>query len=129
MIGVDLKKDPARLHAAYNDAAGVTAAFNLNVLRHINRELGSDFDEGGFYHHAFYNVPLGRMEMHLVSKQRQTVRLDGQHAFTFVEGESIHTESCQKYTIASFVKLATAAGYESTAVWTDELLQFSVQLL
>ncbi|MDB5328440.1 MAG: L-histidine N(alpha)-methyltransferase [Phycisphaerales bacterium] len=128
LIGVDLKKDPARLHAAYNDAAGVTAAFNLNVLRHINRELGSDFNEDAFHHHAFYNVPLGRMEMHLVSKRRQSVTV-GSGTFDFDDGESIHTESCHKYTVNSFRRLASSAGYSASVAWTDPSSQFSLHQL
>jgi dimethylhistidine N-methyltransferase len=127
LIGVDLKKDPARLHAAYNDADGVTAAFNLNALRRINADLGSDFDESAFAHYACYQPRLGRMEMHLVSRRRQIVHLGGGVHVHFDEGESIHTESCHKYTLDSFAALAARAGYRREAVWTDAKSDFSVQ--
>jgi dimethylhistidine N-methyltransferase len=127
LIGVDLKKDPAALHAAYNDAAGVTAAFNLNLLRRINRDIGSDFKLEAFAHYAYYNPALGRVEMHLVSRQSQTVNLADGVAARFEEGESIHTESCHKYTLQTFGALAAEAGYRRTAVWTDPQRWFSVQ--
>lgn len=129
LIGVDLKKDPSVLHAAYNDADGVTAAFNLNILHRINREIGSDFDPDAFAHYAFYQPAAGRMEMHLVSGRRQTVRLGGSETARFAEGESIHTESCYKYTTESFATLVARAGYRQTAAWTDSRGWFSVQLL
>lgn len=128
LIGVDLKKDPNILHAAYNDAAGVTAAFNLNLLRRINRDIGSDFDVDAFAHYAFYEPTAGRMEMHLVSRRRQTVDLGGATAH-FADGESIHTESCYKYTTDSFAALVAKAGYRPQATWTDSRGWFSVQLL
>lgn len=128
LIGVDLKKDPAVLHAAYNDSAGVTAAFNRNVLRHIIGQLGSDFDEATFDHYAFYNVPVGRMEMHLVSRTKQTVRV-GDTAFDFAAGESIHTENCYKYSVPAFQALAARAGYVAGRVWTDAEAKFSVHYL
>lgn len=128
LIGVDLKKDPAVLHAAYNDSAGVTAAFNRNVLRHINDQLGSDFNEAGFDHYAFYNVPAGRMEMHLVSRAKQTVTIDDR-TFTFAAGESVHTENCYKYTVPAFQTLAAKAGYTAEQVWTDADQRFSLHFL
>ena len=118
LIGVDLKKDPVRLHAAYNDAKGVTAAFNLNLLARINRELGGDFDLRRWRHYAFYNAALGRVEMHLASSVRQTARI-GRHRFRFDRGETIHTENSYKYSIADFQGLARSAGLRSAKVWTD----------
>jgi dimethylhistidine N-methyltransferase len=129
LIGVDLKKDPHILHAAYNDSAGVTAAFNLNILRHINRALGSAFDLSTFAHYAFYNVPAGRMQMHLVSRLAQTIPLGAGARVTLAEGESIHTESCHKYTLDSFDALANAAGYTTTHTWLDPERLFSVHML
>ena len=125
LVGVDLKKDANVLHAAYNDAKGVTAAFNLNLLRRINRELGGDFDLRRFAHYAFYNPGPGRIEMHLVSLARQTVDV-GAHRFAFDAGESIHTENSYKYSITEFQGLAAKAGFEGTKVWTDRRGLFSV---
>jgi dimethylhistidine N-methyltransferase len=127
LIGVDLVKDPATLHAAYNDAAGVTAAFNLNLLRRINRDIGSDFKLEAFAHYAYYNPALARVEMHLVSRQQQTVDLADGLTARFYEGESIHTESSHKYTLESFHALAEKAGYRRIAVWVDPRHWFSVQ--
>lgn len=118
LLGVDLKKDPAILHAAYNDAAGVTAAFNLNLLARINRELGADFDLRRWRHYAFYNAALGRIEMHLVSMRAQAVAL-GEHRFRFAAGETIHTENSYKYSLDGFRELAARAGFSSAKVWTD----------
>jgi len=128
LLGVDLVKDPAVLHAAYNDAQGVTADFNLNLLRRANRELGTDFDPEGFAHAAFYNAPLQRIEMHLVSRRAQAVTLDGQR-YAFEEGETIHTENSYKFTIESLRALATLAGFRPAAVWTDPDRLFSVHWL
>ena len=128
LLGVDLVKDPARLHAAYNDAEGVTAAFNLNLLRRANRELGTDFDLEGFSHAAFYNAPLRRIEMHLASRRAQTVTLDGQR-FHFEEGETIHTENSYKFTVDGLQALAVKAGLRPAAVWTDPERLFSVHWL
>lgn len=128
LIGVDLKKDPAILHAAYNDAAGVTAKFNLNILQHINRELGADFDLAGFTHDARWRPEEGRIEMHLVSNRRQTVRVDG-HKFEFTAGESIHSEDSHKYTIEEFHTLAAAAGWRAHRHWTDADDLFSLHYL
>ncbi|VTU23105.1 L-histidine N(alpha)-methyltransferase [Variovorax sp. RA8] len=128
LLGVDLVKDPARLHAAYNDAQGVTAAFNLNLLRRANRELGTDFDLEGFSHAAFYNAPLRRIEMHLASRRAQTVTLDGQR-FQFEEGETIHTENSYKFTVDGLRALAVKAGLRPAAVWTDPERLFRVHWL
>jgi dimethylhistidine N-methyltransferase len=128
LIGVDLKKNPATIHAAYNDSAGVTAAFNLNILRRLNREIGSDFEADSFCHYAFYNPWLGRVEMHLVSKRQQQVLFPGGEGVYFEEGETIHTESCYKYTLQEFADLAAAAGYRRERVWLDARNWFSVQL-
>jgi dimethylhistidine N-methyltransferase len=128
IIGVDLPKDPAILHAAYDDAAGVTAAFNLNLLHRINRELGADFDPAAFGHEARWNAGDSRMEMHLVSRIRQTVAL-GPNSFEFVPGESIHTENSYKYGIDTFSRLARAAGYATMVAWTDAAALFSIHVL
>ena len=118
LVGVDLRKDANVLHAAYNDSRGVTAAFNLNLLARINRELGADFDLGRFSHYAFYNAAAGRIEMHLVSLARQSVRVAG-HRFRFDRGESIHTENSYKYSVEGFRALAARAGYAGKKLWTD----------
>jgi len=118
LIGVDLVKDPVRLHAAYNDANGVTALFNKNLLARANRELGCDFDLSQFAHSAFYNAPLQRIEMHLLSLRSQTVHLNAQ-AYAFNEGETLHTEYSHKFTIAGVQQAAQSAGLQTTAVWTD----------
>jgi dimethylhistidine N-methyltransferase len=118
LVGVDLKKDANVLHAAYNDARRVTAAFNLNLLARINRELGADFALQRFSHYAFYNAPLGRIEMHLVSLARQSVRI-GRHRFAFDAGESIHTENSYKYSVEDFRALAADAGFTGKKVWMD----------
>ncbi len=128
LIGVDLKKDPARLNAAYNDAQGITADFNLNLLTRINRALHADFDVDMFRHHAFYNTALGRIEMHLVSKDAQQVRV-GNKCFEFAQGEGIHTENSYKYAIDEFQGLAQQAGFTPAAVWTDAERLFSVHYL
>jgi dimethylhistidine N-methyltransferase len=118
LVGVDLKKDATVLHAAYNDAKGVTAAFNLNLLARINRELGGDFDLRRWRHYAFYNAALGRIEMHLVSLERQAVRI-GRHRFAFDRGETIHTENSYKYSVAEFRALAARAGFKPRRTWID----------
>lgn len=128
LLGADLAKDPAVLHAAYNDAQGVTAAFNLNLLARANRELGTDFDLGGFWHSAFYNAGQQRIEMHLVSRRRQRVRLAGE-AFDLPEGLSLHTENSYKYTVDGLQSLAERAGFRPGAVWTDARALFSVHWL
>jgi len=128
LIGVDLKKDRAVLDAAYDDAGGVTAAFNLNLLARINRELGADFDLEGWRHRAFYHEARGRIEMHLVSTRAQTVHVAGE-AFDFAPGETIHTENSYKYGIEEFQRIAAQAGFQPDAVWTDPQALFSVHLL
>jgi dimethylhistidine N-methyltransferase len=128
LIGVDLVKDPATLHAAYNDAQGITAQFNLNLLARANTELGTHFRLDQFAHSAFYNPPLQRIEMHLVSLCDQTVPLAGERLH-FQEGSSIHTESSYKYTVAGFQALASRAGFRPDAVWLDEARQFSLHWL
>jgi dimethylhistidine N-methyltransferase len=125
LIGVDLKKDPRVLHSAYNDAAGVTADFNLNLLARINRELGANFDVNRFAHYAFFNPAPGRVEMHLRSLEQQTVHISGE-SFHFTRGESIFTESSYKYTIEGFTALAAEAGYRQTHCWTDAQQLFAV---
>ncbi len=128
VLGVDLKKDPAVLHAAYNDARGVTAAFNKNLLLRMNAELGADFDPNAFDHYAFYDPRRGRIEMHLVSKRAQTVKVDGWR-FSFKEGESICTERSYKYDLASAKDLAAAAGLTLENAWLDDARRFAVLLL
>jgi uncharacterized SAM-dependent methyltransferase len=128
LIGVDLKKDPDVLHRAYNDREGVTAAFNLNLLERINRELNADFQLDNFQHYAFYNPKESRIEMHLVSLRDQIVHL-GDLSIHFTKGESIWTESSYKFSLDGFAKLAMAAGFKVERVWTDERQWFSVQYL
>jgi len=128
IVGVDLVKDAAVLNAAYNDAAGVTAAFNLNLLRRINRELGADFDLERFRHDAFYNPGKSRIEMHLTSAVAQKIHL-GEHTIRFARDETIHTESSYKYTIETFRSLAATAGWSPVAAWTDARQYFSVHAL
>ena len=118
LVGVDVRKDATVLHAAYNDARGVTAAFNLNLLKRINRELRGNFDPRKFAHYAFYNPDAGRIEMHLVSLARQAVRV-GAHRFELDVGESIHTENSYKYSVEGFRALAAAAGFRAKRLWTD----------
>lgn len=128
LVGVDLKKAAARLNAAYNDARGVTAEFNLNLLQRINRELGADFDLAAFRHQAFYNEPLGRIEMHLLSMKEQRVTLGGR-TIRFAAGETIHTENSCKYTVAEFEALARGSGFEPVACWSDAERLFAVHYL
>ncbi|MBY6244091.1 L-histidine N(alpha)-methyltransferase [Methylosinus sp. Sm6] len=128
VIGVDLKKDPARLLAAYNDPHGVTAAFNLNLLARINRELDGGFDLDGFCHQAIYDAAEGRIEMRLVSRRPQEARAAGR-AFGFRRGEAIHTESSYKYALAEFRETARAAGWSPRRAWRDEAGLFSVHEL
>ncbi len=128
LVGVDLAKDPAILEAAYNDAAGVTAAFNRNMLVHINRELGADFEPSRFAHRAFFHAESSRIEMHLVSTGAQDVNVAGRR-FSFRDGESIHTENSYKYGIADFQALARRAGFTPQDVWTDPQGLFSVHFL
>jgi dimethylhistidine N-methyltransferase len=128
LLGVDLVKNPATLHAAYNDSAGVTAAFNLNVLGRANRELGTDFRTDAFAHYAFYNTAEMRIEMHLVSLKPQEVRLDGS-SYKLGHGDTIHTENSYKYTIEGMRALATEAGFVPATVWTDPDKMFSLHWL
>jgi dimethylhistidine N-methyltransferase len=128
LIGVDLKKDPSMLHRAYNDRQGVTAAFNLNLLERINRELRGDFQVDSFEHYAFYSPREGRVEMHLVSLRDQTAQLDDV-TVPFVKGESIWTESSYKFNLDEFQQMAATAGFEVERVWMDEQQWFSVMYL
>ncbi|MGY4377595.1 dimethylhistidine N-methyltransferase [Bradyrhizobium sp. i1.3.6] len=128
IIGADLEKEERVLHDAYNDAAGVTARFNLNVLVRINRELGGNFDLSAFTHRAIYNRERHRIEMHLISKKSQTVRLLGT-SFSFRPGESIHTENSYKYSLERFAALALGAGWQVRESWTDAAKMFSVHAL
>jgi len=128
VVGVDLRKHGAVLHAAYNDATGITAAFNMNLLTRINRELGADFDLKAFRHRAFYNGVRGRIEMHLESLKPQTVRVAGD-AFVFREGETIHTENSYKYSVSGFQQLASRAGWRPVDCYIDENSLFSVHYL
>jgi dimethylhistidine N-methyltransferase len=128
IIGVDLVKDPAILNAAYNDAAGVTAAFNLNLLERINRELDGEFKLDNFRHRAFYNREKQRVEMHLVSCVRQKVRVMGK-LVDFRHGETIHTENSYKYTVELFRSHARSAGWTPAASWLDAQGYFSVHAL
>jgi dimethylhistidine N-methyltransferase len=125
LIGIDLKKDSRIIEAAYNDRLGVTAEFNLNLLRRMNRELGSNFDLAQFSHRACYNSQLGRVEMYLVSRSAQTVHLGGE-VVEFAAGESICTEHSHKYTIDEFATVAASAGLTLRRVWTDENRYFAV---
>ncbi|MFQ5401336.1 MAG: L-histidine N(alpha)-methyltransferase [Anaerolineae bacterium] len=128
LIGVDLKKERSILHNAYNDSAGITAAFNLNVLARLNHELGTDFDLDGFRHQAIYNEQAGRIEMHLISLREQRVLLNGS-VISFAAGETIWTESSYKYALKEFAALASQAGFTVAKVWTDPQQLFSVQYL
>jgi uncharacterized SAM-dependent methyltransferase len=110
---------------AYDDAAGVTARFNLNLLTRINRELGGDFVVGKFVHAARWNENESAVEMHLVSQCAQTVRVAGRQ-FEFTSGESIHTESSRKYDIAGFTSLANRTGWQVERVWTDPAARFAI---
>jgi dimethylhistidine N-methyltransferase len=128
LIGVDLKKPTSILIPAYNDRRGVTAAFNLNLLARINRELDGDIDLGCFYHDAVWNEADGRIEMYLVSRARQIVHVQGR-PFAFAEGERIHTENSHKYTVAEFQTLAGTSGWQPVKAWTDSDELFSLHLL
>lgn len=128
VVGVDLIKDRSILEAAYNDRAGITAAFNRNILIRINRELGGDFNPAFFRHLSFYNAAQNRVEMHLVSLRRQTVHVDGVR-FHFAEHERIHTESSYKYTVKGFQDLARFAGWAPCAALSDRKHWFSLHVL
>jgi dimethylhistidine N-methyltransferase len=128
IIGVDLEKDERVLYDAYNDSAGVTARFNLNVLVRINRELGGNFDLSGFIHRSIYNRDRHRIEMHLISRKAQNVRILGNN-FSFRPGESIHTENSYKYSLERFTALARGSGWSVRKSWTDKARMFSVHSL
>ena len=128
IVGVDMRKDVDRLIAAYDDAAGVTAAFNRNLLVRMRAELGADVDPDGFAHEARYDAAHGRIEMHLVARRRQTIAFEG-HVFDFAPGETIHTENSHKYSDAEFSTLAQEAGWRETRVFTDAEKLFSVRVL
>jgi uncharacterized SAM-dependent methyltransferase len=128
LIGIDLRKDPRVLERAYDDAAGVTAEFNLNALRHVNRELGADFDLDAFDHLATWVENQSRIEMHLVSRRDQVVHLGGEN-IRIARGEHLRTEYCHKYTLEGFANLAGTAGLAVQRVWMDPQQQFSIQLL
>jgi len=128
IIGVDLKKDRSVLEAAYNDRQGVTAAFNLNILSRVNRELGAHFDPSKFAHKAFYSEHRGRIEMHLESKYNHRVKV-GSTEIEFKAQETIHTENSYKFTVEEFHALARRAGFLPIRTWTDEQKWFSVHFL
>ncbi|MAO56861.1 MAG: L-histidine N(alpha)-methyltransferase [Rhodospirillaceae bacterium] len=128
VVGVDLKKDRDILIAAYDDAKGVTADFNLNLIDRINRELDGGIDRADFAHKVRYDEDEGRIEMHLESQRDQTVRVDG-HAFDFRRGETIHTENSYKYGLDDFARVAAASGWRSGRHWTDAKGLFSIHLL
>ena len=126
LIGVDLQKDPEIIERAYNDSAGVTAEFNLNVLRHLNREFGANFRLDAYSHSAEYNDDEGRIEIRLVSGADQEIRI-GDEAIAIAEGEAILTEYSHKYTFEGFAEMAANAGFTVANVWTDADRLFSVQ--
>jgi dimethylhistidine N-methyltransferase len=128
LLGADLQKDRHVLDAAYNDRHGITAAFNLNLLVRINRELGADFRTDEFTHSAFYNAAEGRIEMHLVSRREQQVHVGGA-TFAFTAGDTIRTEYSYKYRLRDLQELAEAAGFEVERFWTDDREYFSVHYL
>ncbi len=128
LIGIDLVKGKSELEAAYNDAAGVTAEFTLNLLERLNRELDADFDLGGFRHRARWHSLAGRIETHIVSTREQDARIDD-NTFHFDAGEAMLVEMSCKYTLEGFARLAARAGLRVAEVWTDPARQFSVQWL
>lgn len=128
LIGVDLQKDPAIIERAYNDSAGVTAEFNRNMLRHLNREFRADFDVDAFAHSAEYNEEEGRIEIRLVSERDQRFRLGGE-SFSIGKDEAILTEYSHKYTLEGFAAMAATAGFRVERVWVDAGRLFSVQYL
>lgn len=125
LVGIDLQKDPAVIHAAYNDQQGVTAKFNLNILQRINNELDANFDLDQFSHLAEYNETLGRVEIWIVSETQQSVNI-GEHTVSFDAGEKIFTEYSHKYTIDGFAKLASRSGFVLHKHWTDDDRMFAV---
>lgn len=128
LIGVDLKKDTSLLRKAYNDAKGVTAAFNLNILERMNKEMNTGIHADDFMHHAFYSEKNGRIEMHIQSNKEQLISLE-EHTFHFSKGETIHTENSHKFSISEFIALVDQAQLEVDAFWTDENEWFGVFLL
>ncbi len=128
VIGADLKKDTDILRAAYNDSEGVTAAFNLNLLERINREMDADFDPDGFSHDAVWNSDKSRIEMHIRADSPQTARVGGTD-FAFAEGETIHTENSYKFSLEAFQSIARQAGFTPECAWTDRDGLFSVHFL
>jgi uncharacterized SAM-dependent methyltransferase len=128
VVGVDLKKDAGLLHRAYNDAAGVTAAFTLNLLARIKRELGAELDVARFAHDAFYNPAPGRIEIYARSLADQLVSIAGR-SFAIASGERLHVENSYKYTVVEFQALGQRAGFRPIAVWTDPANLFSVHYL
>ena len=125
LVGVDMKKDEEILNHAYNDEQGVTAEFNLNMLMHINREYGADFDLDSFAHEAMYNEKEGCVQMFLVSRIPQQVNL-GDQSFDFAAGERIHTENSHKYTVQEVHQIAKEAGFASVKTWQDSAGLFGV---
>jgi len=128
LIGVDTKKSESLLNAAYNDAAGITAQFNLNLLYRMRQELGADCFPENFAHRAFYNAEAGRIEMHLVSRKKQELRVNG-HCFNLEAGESLHTENSYKYTPGEFISMASGNGFREIRHWVDSDGLFAVYLL
>ena len=128
VLGADLRKDPRLLHAAYNDTAGVTARFTLNLLTRMNRELDADFDLSRFVHEAFYNPVEHRIEIFFRSLCRQSVTIDGE-TYAFAEGERVHTEYSYKYDAAALAALAAGGGFRIAALWTDPRNLFAVAYL
>ena len=128
LIGIDTKKPEEVLYRAYNDAAGATAAFNLNLLKRIKNELDAEIDVGAFYHEAFYKEQAGRIEMHLYSHEKQAFSING-NSFHFEKGESIHTENSYKYTVVEFQSMAKRAGWIAEKIWQDEDNYFSIHFL
>lgn len=128
LIGVDTKKSESLLNAAYNDTAGVTAEFNLNLLHRIRRELNAELDPEAYKHRAFYNTKAGRIEMHLVSRMKQKLRINGYY-FDIEKGESLHTENSYKYTPEEFLLLASESRFKSVRHWVDNDGLFAIYLL
>jgi len=128
LLGIDLRKDEKILLAAYDDAQGVTAAFNLNVLTRLERELGARIDPSSFEHLAVWNDAQSRIEMHLVSTRPQTVTIDG-HSFEFAAGETIHTENCHKFTLEHVHEMASEAGWQVTDEWVSDAPEFALVML
>jgi dimethylhistidine N-methyltransferase len=128
LIGIDTKKHHGLLNAAYNDAAGLTAEFNLNLLYRLQNELNAELNPNNFSHKAFYNKEAGRIEMHLISKFKHTLKIEG-HQFEFEEGELLHTENSYKYSPQEFIAMASVQGFQSVRVWLDKQGMFAVYLL